>query len=116
IPNSTHRTRPGQPFPLALFDAQRTDLALQRLTHYTGTDPVHFQGFVLLTNYQRYVDDFVVYARDQITNHDEYTALVGPGDVIESNARLGHAPYSGEPPEHLPPMPAYHLTREDGLG
>src|SRR5699024_7638822 len=69
IPNSTHQTRPGQPFPLALFDAQRTDLGLQRLAHYTGTDPAYFQGFILLTNYQRYVSDFTAYARDQIANH-----------------------------------------------
>ncbi|MDA3922575.1 MAG: AMP nucleosidase [Salinisphaera sp.] len=116
IPNSTHRTLSGHPFPLALFDAQRTDLALQRLAHYTGTDPACFQGFVLLTNYQRYVDDFADYAREQIANHDEYSAFVSPGDVIEPNTRFEHASVSGETPKHLPPMPAYHLTRPDRLG
>ncbi|HET7313653.1 AMP nucleosidase [Salinisphaera sp.] len=116
IPNSTHRTQPGQPFPLALFDAQRTDLALQRLAHYTGTDPAYFQGFVLLTNYQRYVDDFAAYATDQVNSHDEYTGFVSPGDVVEPNARFDHLEAGGEAPKHLPPMPAYHLTRKDGLG
>lgn len=116
IPNSTHRTPPGHPFPLALFDAQRTDLALQRLAHYTGTDPAYFQGFVLLTNYQRYVDDFAAYAHEQIADHDQYSAFVSPGDVVEPNARFTHLSAGGETPRHLPPMPAYHLTREDGLG
>ncbi|WP_423821971.1 AMP nucleosidase [Salinisphaera sp. SPP-AMP-43] len=116
IPNSTYRTPVGQPFPLALFDAQRTDLALQRLSHYTGTDPKHFQGFVLLTNYQRYVDDFAAYARDQIAHYEEYTAFVSPGEVIEANPRFDHLKATGDAPQHLPPMPAYHLTREDGLG
>jgi AMP nucleosidase len=116
IPNSTYRIEPGHPFPLALFDAQRTDLALQRLAHYTGTDPAHFQGFVLLTNYQRYVDDFAAYAADHLAHHDIYTAFVSPGDMIEPNPRFTYRRAGGEAPKHLPPMPAYHLTREDGLG
>lgn len=116
VANGTHRTGPGQPYPLAIFNAQRTDLALQRLSHYTGTDPAYFQRFILLTNYQRYVDDFAVFAADQITDHDEYTGFVSPGDVIQPNLRFGHLSAGGEPPDSLPPMPAYHLTREDGLG
>lgn len=116
VPNSTFRTQPGQPYPLALFEAQRTDLGLLRLAHYTGTHPAHFQGFVLLTNYQRYVDDFASYARDQIANNAEYSAFVSPGNVIERNPRHDSGGDNGETPQHLPPMPAYHLTREDGLG
>jgi AMP nucleosidase len=116
IPNATHRTAPGHPYPLALFDAQRTDLALQRLSHYTGTDPAWFQGFVLLTNYQRYVDDFAAYAGDQIAGGGEYTAFVSPGDVVELNPRFHGLASGGEAPASLPPMPAYHLVREDGLG
>src|SRR5699024_5096906 len=68
VPNSTFRTQPGRPFPLALFDAPRIDLGLQRLAHYTGTEPKYFQVFVLLTNYQRYVDDFAAFAHDQISS------------------------------------------------
>src|SRR5699024_444809 len=96
--------------------APRIDLGLQRLAHYTGTAPEHFQGFVLLTNYQRYVEDFAAFARDQISNHREYAAFVSPGDVIEANPRCGDQHGGGAAPQHLPPMPAYHLTREDGLG
>ena len=39
--------------PLALFDGPRTDFSLARLKHYTGTDPTHFQNFILFTNYVR---------------------------------------------------------------
>jgi AMP nucleosidase len=45
--------------PLALFDARRTDFSLHRLRHYTGTPADHVQRFILFTNYQRYVDEFV---------------------------------------------------------
>ncbi|MEJ2036164.1 MAG: AMP nucleosidase [Maritimibacter sp.] len=37
--------------PLAPFTAQRVDYSLARLSHYTATDPVHFQNHVLFTNY-----------------------------------------------------------------
>lgn len=116
VPNSTYRTPPGHPFPLALFGAQRVDLALQRLAHYTGTDPAYFQGFVLLTNYQRYVDDFVAYAHEQVAAGEEYAAFVGPGDAVTPNPRFDDFAESGATPDHLPPMPAYHLVRRDGLG
>lgn len=116
VPNSTFRTQPGQPFPLSLFDGPRTDLGLQRLAYYSGTDPEYFQGFVLLTNYQRYVDDFAAFAREQIGSNKEYSAFVSPGNVIEANARCGSLRSGGQAPQHLPAMPAYHLVREDGLG
>ena len=48
----------GAPAPLALFRAARIDYSLHRLFHYTGTDPEHFQNFVVFTNYQFYIDDF----------------------------------------------------------
>ena len=38
------------PKPLSLFSALRTDYSLQRLKHYTGTDPESFQQFILFTN------------------------------------------------------------------
>ncbi len=115
IANSTYRTPPGQPFPLALFPAQRVDLALQRLHHYTATDPKHFQGFVLFTNYQRYVDDFIEYGREQMRRDEGYSAFVEPGDRVTTAANAGE-PDDREPPRHPPPMPAYHLVCPDGLG
>ena len=59
IANGTFRPQPGTPKPLALFTAERVDYSLERLHHYTATAPEHVQRFILLTNYQRYVEDFI---------------------------------------------------------
>ena len=59
VANGTHCPPPGDPKPLSLFGAERIDYSLSRLRHYTGTSQEHFQRFVLFTNYQRYVDEFV---------------------------------------------------------
>jgi AMP nucleosidase len=116
IANGTWRAAGREPAPLALFTAERVDYSLQRLYHYTGTHPEFFQRFVLLTNYQRYVDHFIAFARDQIENGVEHDRFVEPGDVVSCNPRLRAEGASGRPPAHLPQMPAYHLTRPDGRG
>lgn len=43
---------------LFLFSAERMELSLERLVHYTGTEPEDFQRFVLLTNYDMHVEAF----------------------------------------------------------
>ena len=127
IPNGTYVPKPGEPAPLALFTAPRVDLSLQRLKHYTGTSAEHFQKFVLFTNYQFYVDEFVrdchaMMARapegqDVPPENLEYIAFVEPGNVITHNANLPDVPpSSGQRPPRLPQMPAYHLKRADGTG
>jgi AMP nucleosidase len=119
IANGTHEPRPGEPQPLSLFTAQRVDYSLQRLRHYTGTGPEHFQNFVLFTNYQFYIDEFVRLGHEAM--HDaasDYIAFVEPGNVIARRvgqpARVGDA--LGQAPPRLPQMPAYHLVRADGSG
>jgi AMP nucleosidase len=114
IVNATHRPAPQAPKPLALFSAERVDYSLARLHHYTGTSPDHFQRFVLLTNYQRYVDEFIAFGHAQMAEGDEYVAFVGPGNVVKSPRASGGP--EGDPLRHLPQMPAYHLKREDGDG
>ncbi|MGA8261717.1 MAG: AMP nucleosidase [Arenicellales bacterium] len=116
IANGTYEPAPGHPMPLSLFTAERVDLALNRIRHYTATDPRHFQGFVLFTNYQRYVDQFVERARRAVARNDEYIAFVEPGDVVTRPAAEGGTVAQGDPPAHLPQMPAYHAVRPDGLG
>src|SRR5258708_926890 len=116
IAKGPYRQNPGQPRPLALFPAERVDYSLHRLHHYTATSVRHFQRFVLLTNYQRYVEEFRAYARQQIETGDEYAAFVEPGDVVTPNRRAADLAPSGTPGQHLPQMPAYHLLREDGNG
>lgn len=115
IADGTHHAFPRQYKALSLFSGERVDFSLQRLAHYTGTTPEHFQGFVLLTNYQRYVDEFIDFGRDQLSQESGYEALVGPGDVVTSYHN-GSFKTVGEEPRHLPQMPAYHLTRPDGKG
>ena len=116
IANGTHRPKPGEAMPLSLFNAERVDLALMRLHHYTGTSAGHFQRFVLFTNYQRYVDEFVAFSQDEMARDSEFDAFVEPGDVItpHQSSDTGAAP--NEAPRHLPQMPAYHLTRPDHQG
>ena len=111
VANGTHVTPTGEPSPLALFSAARVDLGLTRLRHYSGTDPKYFQRFVLFTNYQRYVDEFVEHGKREVLQGGEYTAFVEPGDMVTDRQNA-----AGPGPAHLPQMPAYHLVREDGHG
>jgi AMP nucleosidase len=106
IANGTYRPSSDAPRALALFTAERVDYSLARLHHYTGTSAEHFQKFVLLTNYQRYVDEFIALGRAEIANGGEYEAFVEPGTL----------PGGSDKPPSLPQMPAYHLKRGDGDG
>jgi AMP nucleosidase len=124
IANGTWRSRPGEAKPLSLFTASRVDYSLHRLRHYTGTAPDWFQNFVLFTNYQFYIDEFVRLGHEEMARADsDYTAFVEPGNVVTRRAGLGSgAP--GTPPEsgwgaappRLPQMPAYHLMRPNHTG
>jgi len=110
IVNGTRHLPPGRTKPLALFEAERVDYSLHRLFHYTATSPRHVQGFILLTNYQRYVDAFRAYARRELEQGETYTHFVEPGDVVLPNPRLTRDEPSGAPLAHMPQMPAYHLV------
>lgn len=102
--------------PLSLFSGERADYSLHRLHHYTGTAPQHFQKFILLTNYQRYVNEFIDYARDQIAHDTDYTSFVMPGNHAVHNPYHCDWDDEGHIAENLPQMPAYHLKRADGQG
>ncbi|MEY4561385.1 MAG: hypothetical protein RLZZ618_662 [Pseudomonadota bacterium] len=110
----------GKPrFPLALFTAPRVDYSLHRLRHYTGTAPDHFQNFILFTNYQFYIDEFVRMGREAMAQPDgEYSAFVEPGNVVTRRTGLPLQPGDelGIAPPRLPQMPAYHLMRHDRTG
>jgi len=110
IANGTFEAMPGDPRPLAPFTAQRIDYSLHRLSHYTATAPNHFQNFVLFTNYQFYIDEFCVYARDLMANGGGgYDEFVEPGHVTTKAGET--KPSSGATPPRLPQMPAYHLKK-----
>ncbi len=121
IANGTYEPAPGEPLPLALFTAPRVDYSLHRLRHYTGTDPDHFQNFVLFTNYQFYVDEFVRLAHELMAAPDRaadgYVRFVEPGNVVTHRAESPAGPGgAGAAPARLPQMPAYHLVRTDRAG
>jgi len=119
IANGTFEPRAGEPQPLALFTAPRVDYSLHRLRHYTGTLPEQFQNFVLFTNYQFYIDEFIALGRAAMADPaSPYIAFVEPGNVTTWRATgPGVAPASeGNSPPRLPQMPGYHLVRADRSG
>jgi len=116
VANGTHKIAPGQAKPLSLFSAERVDYSLSRLRHYTGTAPEHFQKFVLFTNYQRYVDEFIEFGLNEVRSGTSFRAFVEPGNAIHCNPQVTDKPSSGMAAEKLPQMPAYHLVRDGHMG
>ncbi|MDN0075393.1 AMP nucleosidase [Crenobacter sp. SG2303] len=119
IANGTYEPKPGEPQPLALFTAPRVDYSLHRLRHYTGTAPEHFQNFVLFTNYQFYIDEFVRLGHEAMSDpNSEYIAFVEPGNVITRRKGLSaeEGDELGKALPRLPQMPGYHLIRADHSG
>ncbi len=127
IANATYVVETGSPAPLALFPAPRVDLSLMRLRHYCGTNAEHFQNFVIFTNYQFYIDEFIKICRDIMSPADSgnlkaersrYTAFVEPGNRITVNRNIdsGLRDEEGSMMLRQPQMPAYHLKRADGSG
>jgi len=104
--------------PLALFDAVRVDYSLKRLQHYSGTQFSTFQPWILLTNYHRYVDQFLNWAIDQLSNGSPYDAvhLPGGGKIIRGLTKEAARKIIDDSPWQKFQMPAYHLSRSDGAG
>ncbi len=102
--------------PLALFDAPRTDYSLKRIEHYTGAPWQDVQPWILFTNYQRYVEEFVRWAAEGVKDGPKGWALSCPGRVrIESGDADGERK-ALEAPWRKYQMPAYHLTTPDHDG
>ncbi|MDO8768380.1 MAG: AMP nucleosidase [Burkholderiaceae bacterium] len=127
IANGTFEPRPGEPQPLSLFTAPRVDYSLHRLRHYTGTAPEWFQNFVLFTNYQFYIDEFVKLGHEAMLDPaSDYIAFIEPGNVVTPRVGLTAEAVEalavlskgipGVPPPRLPQMPGYHLLRTDRTG
>ena len=119
IANGTFQPRAGDALPLSLFTAPRVDYSLQRLRHYTGTAPEHFQNFVLFTNYQFYIDEFVRMGHEAMDNPGvDYVAFIEPGNMVTRRTGSPSQPGDGlgKAPPRLPQMPAYHLIRGDRGG
>ncbi len=108
----------AETLPLALFDAARVDFSLRRLVHYTGSDWRHVQPWILLTNYHRYVDQFISHGLEQLREDPRFVRMVLPGNVViekgmdhgETQALVASVVW------HRYQMPAYHLIAGDGDG
>lgn len=119
IANGTYQPHRGEALPLSLFTAPRVDYSLHRLRHYTGTAPEHFQNFVLFTNYQFYIDEFVKLGRSLMEDPGgDFESFVEPGNVITRRRGPSDGPCAsvGMAPLRLPQMPAYHLVRSGKSG
>jgi AMP nucleosidase len=119
IANGTYEPKAGEALPLSLFTAPRVDYSLHRLRHYTGTAPEWFQNFLLFTNYQFYIDEFVKLGHEAMANpHSEYIAFIEPGNVVTRRVGLASEAIDGlgAVPPRLPQMPGYHLIRADRSG
>lgn len=71
---------------LFLFSPERIDISLDRLKHYTGTDPSDFQRYILFTNYDMHVEVF---------------KAIYPDCIV---------------PDRSVQMPAYHMQLPDNKG
>jgi AMP nucleosidase len=129
IANGTYIPKENEAAPLSLFTAPRTDLSVMRLKHYTGTNAEHFQNYVIFTNYQFYIDEFIKICHGIMVQTDnpllkeersEYTAFVEPGNKVMVNRNLADQQSvrdeEGFSLSRMPQMPAYHLKRADGAG
>ncbi|MBY0422981.1 MAG: AMP nucleosidase [Parvularculaceae bacterium] len=101
----------SKPLPLSLFTAERVDYSLHRIRHYTATRPESFQRFILFTNYQRYVDEFLEYGQEEV-EAGRAEALIEPGDRVTLRGRKPATP----PLAKMPQMPAYHLVQAGRRG
>lgn len=100
--------------PLMSFSALRVDYSLGRLKHYCGTSPEHFQHFILLTNYQRYIDEFFTYAQSQEAKDKGYTHWCEPKNNVQDLESLGS--HYHRDAGHTFQMPAYHLMKPGKMG
>ncbi|MED5423031.1 MAG: AMP nucleosidase, partial [Pseudomonadota bacterium] len=108
--------------------APRVDLSLLRLKHYTATRAKHFQNYVIFTNYQFYIDEFIKIGQELMqetadpllrAQREVYSAFVEPGNKVTANKNINNNDVEDEVGvalSRMPQMPAYHLKREDGSG
>ena len=102
--------------PLALFDAPRTDYSLKRIEHYTGAPWQDVQPWILFTNYQRYVDEFVRWAAAGVKDGPKGWTLSCPGGVCVASGDKDGERKAMDAPWRKYQMPAYHLMTPDRDG
>jgi AMP nucleosidase len=95
-----------------------TDGTADGLYDWENSDWRHVQPWILLTNYHRYVDQFIRHGLDMLVGESRFTRMVLPGNVViergmaegEMQAIIENVIW------HRYQMPAYHLQTADGHG
>jgi AMP nucleosidase len=102
---------PAEDFPLSQFDGLRTDFSLARLRHYTGTPVEDVQSYILFTNYNRYVDEFVRWSLEQLKDpNTPYETFSTSGGVVVTRDTPNPEAVIADAAWKKHQMPAYHLT------
>ena len=116
VADSLWEQQETQPRPLALFDAVRVDFSLRRLVHYTGADWQAVQPWILLTNYHRYVDQFIAWGLQQLSEENAFDSMVLPGNIEIKRGMPAEeaAALAATSLWHRYQMPAYHLCAPGG--
>ncbi len=70
---------------LFLFSPERIEISLNRLEHYTGTDPEDFQRYILFTNYDMHVDVFQEMFPDCVTPAREGVQMPAYHHKLDNN-------------------------------
>tara|TARA_A100000171_G_scaffold39264_1_gene38853 strand:+ start:114 stop:1607 length:1494 start_codon:yes stop_codon:yes gene_type:complete len=113
--NHTRALETEESLPLSLFTAERVDYSLHRLKHYTGTSSGAFQNFILLTNYQRYIKEFIAYGLEEIRQKRALRFTFSGGQSITYDT-IDKAIEIVTDKAPLVQMPAYHLEFPDRNG
>ncbi|TXH91596.1 MAG: AMP nucleosidase [Pseudomonas sp.] len=118
VADGLHGWNDSNDLPLALFGAARTDFSLKRIQHYTGSDWRHVQPWILLTNYHRYVDQFIRHGLEQLRDNPRFVRMVLPGNVVieRGTSEEDAQAVADAVVWHRYQMPAYHLVAGDGHG
>ena len=74
------------------------------------------QPWILFTNYQRYVEEFVRYAANEVKNGKKGMALSCPGRVLIEAGDQNAEAKALDAPWRKYQMPAYHLKQANGDG
>ena len=75
-----------------ILGTSRIDYSLHRLYHYTGTDPEHFQNFVIFTNYQFYAETFARLCRERMAKGESRYRLLSSPATSSRAMRASAAP------------------------
>ena len=70
---------------LFLFSPERIEISLNRLEHYTGTDPEDFQRYILFTNYDMHVEVFQEMFPDCVTPAREGVQMPAYHHKLDNN-------------------------------